>query len=413
MPECLPFYGWRYNPEKVDIKKVVAPPYDVVTEEEKKFYKDLSPYNIFHLELPEDLLTAKDNLNKWIKEGILIREKQPSLYFYEIEFNYQNNPYLRKGWILLVRLHRFEEGVILPHEKVYKKVTQERLNLLKTTCFQFSQVFGLYEDPELETLKPKEKVPLYSVKHNEEHHRFYKVNSEDEIQKILSFLKDKKIFIADGHHRYTTALEFKEEMEKIYGKDETKDYNYIVMYLCSLNDPNLLILPTHRVYCLNGIEDILEKLRTFLEFFEEPSCKNYVSTKDIFRSLDHKILFILREKPLLGKIKPEVLERIEGEDPVLSKVPLYNFLWILEKGLGITEEKLKEEGKVVFTSSSQEVFEMAKNNGLGVIFPSLSTESFKQVALNFKRMPHKATYFYPKILTGFVLHEVSGRSVKP
>lgn len=412
MPKCLPFCGWRYNPKNVEIKEVVAPPYDVVTEEEKRYYKNLSPYNIFHLELPEDINLVKNHVKTWIEKNILIKENGPCLYFYEIEFKHQKKTYIRKGWVLLVKLHRFEEGIILPHEKVYKKVTEERLKLLKTTSFQFSQVFGLYEDPDLNTLQPEKKSLLYEVAHNNEYHKFYKVDFQEEIKKVTSFLRDKKIYIADGHHRYTTALEFKEEMEKIYGKDENKDYNYIAMYLCAVDDPNLLILPTHRVYYLKDVNSLLEKFKSFFEFSKELNLNREILFQDIFSDPKREMIFTFKGKTFLGRIKPYILEKIKNEEPVLSELALYNFLWIAEKVLGITEELLREKGLVEFTADFQKIFEITKvKEGLGIIFPPISKESFKFVTLTKKRMPHKATFFYPKILTGFVLYEITGKSL--
>ncbi|MCD6489845.1 MAG: DUF1015 domain-containing protein, partial [Thermodesulfobacterium sp.] len=227
MPECLPFCAWRYNPEKVKIEKVVAPPYDIVSKEEIRKFKIKSPYNIFHLELPEDYKKAKDLLESWINSEILIKDKTPGIYFYELKFSYQNRNFIRKGFILLVKLSSFEEEKIFPHEQTYSKITDDRFKLLKTTHFQFSQVFALYEDPLLETLKAvdKNKKFLYRIQFGYEEHKIYKISDKKLIKNLLEVLKSKKFYIADGHHRYKTALRFKEYMESIYGKSSSKDYN--------------------------------------------------------------------------------------------------------------------------------------------------------------------------------------------
>jgi len=411
MPECLPFCGWRYNKEKVDIQKIVAPPYDVVNKKEKEEYKKKSPYNIFHLELPENYQKAKTLLSNWIKDKILIKDSEPALYLYELIFKYKNNILNRKGLILLVKLSPFDEGIILPHEKTFHKITQERLELLKITKFQFSQVFGLYEDPQLITLEIFKKNPqlLYEVNYDEEIHKFYKITDKKTIKSFLDTLKDKKIYIADGHHRYTTALKYKEYMNVLYGDDLKRDYHYIAMYITPMEDKNLLILPTHRVYYLENVKRFIsdiEKYATPLKEFKEI---NLEKIELYFTNLSTQWIIFYQNKLILYELKDKYYKKFININSVLSEIPLFNFLQILENILGIKEEEFAQEGKVKFLSKIEKLKDEVKKGALGVIFPALPPEVFKKIAREKKLMPHKCTYFYPKILTGFVLNEVSGK----
>lgn len=407
MPDCLPFYGWRYNPEKVKIEEVVAPPYDVVGEEEKAFYQKKSPYNIFHLELPETYQKAKHLLEEWIRSQILVKEPKPCLYFYELSFMREQKTLSRKGWILLVKLHHFEEGIVLPHEKVFPKVTDDRFELLKTTGFQFSQIFGLYEDPDLLTISYSPKNLLYEVTLDQQTHHLYQVSEVDIIKEVTDYLKHQKIYIADGHHRYTTALRYKEYMENKLGTTPPRDYHYIAMYVCPIEEPNLLMLPTHRIYRLPNPEDLIQALKNWAEKVYTTEPINF--SQNFFKIKERDFGICFKNKVMIFRIKQEVYERFQQKDPVLSKLTLYNFLSLMEQAFQIKEESLKEQNQVEFISEVREVFNHVKDQEIGVIFPELSPLILKEVALQGKRMPHKSTFFYPKILTGLVLNEVSGK----
>ena len=414
MPQILPFSAWRYNPDKISIEDVIAPPYDVVSEKEIKYFKEKSPYNIFHLELPESYERAKELLHSWIKEEILVKKDSPAIYLYELQFSYQGKTYLRKGFINLVKLSPFEEGKVLPHEKVYPKVTEDRFELFKTTGFQFSQIFALYEDPELylfEGLENKKEL-LYEVSFNKEKHSLFKITDKNIIKKISDFLKDKKIYIADGHHRYTTGLKYKEYMESLYGKDELKDYNYIAMYLCPIEDKNLLMLPTHRLYYLENFEEILRKLKNFASELKEIEIKKPFELENFFKNSSCEWIIVTQEKAYFFRLKPEVFEKIKEKEPVLSEITLYNFLQVFEDITEEKEEAFKEKGKVEFLSEAELVIDKAKKGAIGIIFPRLSPLVLKKAAQAQKRMPHKCTYFYPKILTGMVLNEISGKTLQ-
>lgn len=411
MPECLPFCAWRYNQKKVNIKKVIAPPYDVVSEEEIREFKNKSPYNIFHLELPDNYDKAKEILENWIKSQILVRDEIPGIYFYELEFLYQGKVSIRRGFILLVKLSSFEEGKILPHEKTYPKVTGDRFELLKITKFQFSQIFALYEDPFFETFKRvnENKELLYEVKFQKEKHRLYKISEKKIIKELLGFLKDKIFYIADGHHRYETALKFKEYMESVYGKDPNKDYNYTAMYICPIEDKNLLMFPIHRAYYLDKPEELLKKFYKFAELKKTLEMNKNFDLNHFFEKAYQEWAILFGGKIKIFCLKEEIFENFKKEDPLFSEIPLYNFLQIFEKILSIKEENLKEEGKVKFISDKKELIEEVKNGALGVAFPFISPEILKKVAQAKRLMPHKCTYFYPKILTGLILNEVSGK----
>ncbi len=410
MPNCRPFKGWLYNTKKILLNEVLAPPYDVVTSEEIKSYKEKSPYNIFHLELPETLEKGKELLESFIKEEIFFQNGSPALYYHEVLFNYEGESYLRKGLILAVRLHNFEEGIILPHEKIYPKVVEDRFQLLKTMGFQFSQIFGLYEDPDLYSLKILEEKGLFygEASLNGEVQRLFKIQDEAVIKEILKFLEGKKIYIADGHHRYLTALKYRDYLRDCKKNLKTDNYEYIVMYLCPFEDRNLLMLPTHRFYRFS-----LEELRQFnsrlpewvtlegrfsflnFKYFKE----KYEGRADVFSLWDGRELSIYA-------LKPERFEFLRRLFPELSSLPLFNFLQILKDILKVEEVELMGKKKVFYFSCQEKFLKKDFSSELAIFFPKVSSAVLKRIVSAGKLMPQKSTYFYPKILTGFVLYQV-------
>ncbi len=410
MPECLPFCGWLYNPEKVHFEDVLAPPYDVVSESERNFYKQKSLYNIFHLELPESPEKAKNLLHQFIEEKILIKNSIPTLYYYEISFSFENKNYQRGGFILLTKLHPFEEGVILPHEKIYPKVTEERLNLLKTTRCQFSQIFALYEDPDLETYKdlPKNLIYYFEVTHNGETHRLAKIQEKEIIKKILNFLKDKKFYIADGHHRYTTALQFKAFVENHPEKLSQIRHNYVSMYITPFEDKGLLMLPTHRVYQNKYYSLLCEHISNYCHLISEMPLSQWLEKKGCLNLPTPAFILYKADNLKIYAFKETFKNSIGDED--FSQLPLYYFLKLLEKTLNLSEEVLKERGEVKFFGREMEAIEEANKGGFAILFPKSPVELLKKIASKGKTMPHKATYFYPKILTGAVLYRLDDES---
>ncbi|MFN3920815.1 MAG: DUF1015 family protein [Caldimicrobium sp.] len=405
MPECHPFCGWLYNPEKVRFEEVFAPPYDIVSEEEIRYFKQKSPYNIFHLELPESPEKAQLILQNFIHQKILVKNSLPTLYYYEIEFPFEEKIHLRRGYILLTRLYPFEEGIILPHEKVYSKITEDRLNLFKATHCQFSQIFSLYEDPNLETFKdlPENLNFYFEVTFNQEIHRLAKIQDLNFIQKVLNYLSDKKFFIADGHHRYTTALKFKSLKEK-QCHNSTNKYHYISMYICPFEEKGLLMLPTHRVYNEKYYSPLISNLETYCDLIKEiPLSQWYLEKKQYDQTFSNFFLF-KKEKIKIFSFKEAFLKSERDAD--FLELPLFHFLRIIEEVLKIKEKDLKEAGEVEFFGSEKEAIDKAKKSGFAILFPRSPTKLLKKIALKGKTMPHKATFFYPKILTGAVIYKM-------
>ncbi|NPA48515.1 MAG: DUF1015 domain-containing protein [Thermodesulfobacteria bacterium] len=417
MVEIKPFHGWRYNPKRVRLEDVLAPPYDVVTPEEQKFYLEKSPYNVFHLELgatretdtsSENRYTrAKKYWDTWRREGILLREEKPAIYLYRLSFSWQGKELTRRGFISLVRLAPWKSRKILPHEKTFDRVTEDRLNLLRATRAQFSQIFCLYHDKTLESLQTLEShaEPLFTVKNKDETHELLRVTDPDAQERVQNLLAKGPLYIADGHHRYTTALRFMKEMEEKYGAEPPRCFHYMMMYLCPFEDPGLLVLPTHRLVSLPlKREDLFGKLQKFGTVERLPE----LPPREELKRLPPSEFLILHEGEVFRfSVSPEVLKKWEEENhPKIAHLPVAIFTKLLREALSLSETELKERGELLYTPWIDLIQEKARGNWWGFLLPPTPVLALEEVAQASLVMPHKSTYFHPKILTGTVFFEI-------
>ena len=441
MAEVIPFKGLRYNLDVVgDVSKVTTPPYDIISKEEQEYFYNLSPYNSIRLELPKELpgdneehnkyTRAGQTLQEWLDQKVLLREKQDSFYIYQQEFQIENKKtYTRTGIIGLVRLEEFSKGIILPHENTLSKPKADRLQLMRACNANFSQVFGLYDDTE-------QKIPTlikdYSTKHEPDIvledsvvgsiERIWIVDNVEFTQKISEVFQGKKIYIADGHHRYETALAYRDELK---GKNPNHTgeelYNYVMMTLVDMKDPGLVVLPTHRM--VNNIRDFdLDSLLKQLNknfIVEEYKVENYSTAKkhqtiqDILDKMGlHTFVLYSGERQSLYSLSLKSVEVMKEYHPnrhssyLNLDVSILHTL-ILNELLGIGEKELAEQKNLEYTHSITEgIDEVEKGNQQMTFFMSPTTvKQIQDVSLANEKMPQKSTYFYPKLITGLVFNK--------
>ncbi|HHD63022.1 MAG TPA: DUF1015 domain-containing protein [Desulfobulbaceae bacterium] len=270
MAVIAPFRGVRYNPEKIEnIEEVLTPPYDVINEEEGASFLKKNPYNMIQLDLRNTgqkaatdsgrYTDAHARFDRWQDDSVLIRDTNPAIYLYFIEYLHPSGKKLtRKGLVSLVGLAEFSEGIVKPHEETFAGVIQDRLELMDECGAQFSKVFSLYSDPEQEIMAlleaAREPESVVRAKDRDGNvHTLWRVSDPDALARVGELFADKSLYIADGHHRYTTALACRERAQ---AKDPNlavdSPFNFIMMYLCSCEDPGLSVLPTHRLLNLPG-----------------------------------------------------------------------------------------------------------------------------------------------------------------
>ncbi|MHC4914630.1 MAG: DUF1015 domain-containing protein [Planctomycetota bacterium] len=434
MAEISAFKGLRYNLEKVgDLSEVFAPPYDVIDAKMRDELISGGEYNIARITRspeaegePEEqrYSTAAKLLKSWREQGALELEKEPALYIYEQEFSVGEDSYSRLGLVCGLKLVDFGKGVH-PHEETLSGAKKDRRLLLEQTRTHLGQIFGLYPDEKGEVnailARVKQAEPPWETAHDGEGvvHRFWAVTDPAEVSALVKALADKDVFIADGHHRYETALKYSRE------HPELPAAACVMATLVALSDPGLVVLPTHRL--VHSLPDFdLERLESALaENFEVKS----MSFEGDDRGWHLKgLLGQMAERRAAGenafglyggggRISLVVLKNAEA---VKAAAPDHCEAWreldvavlhslILEKLLGIDREKLAAKTNLDYLKDTGEAIESAvKRIDAGeaqcvFIMNSTAVKEVAAVATAGEKMPQKSTFFHPKIFTGGVL----------
>ncbi len=412
------FKALRFTKNAGEIGEIVCPPYDIISEEEKKAYIAKNENNIIRLEAPEQTeagyLGAKAELEKRINGGVMKRDENEALYIYEEEFSVDGKSYSFRGVTAYVKLHEFSEGVILPHEHTLSKAKTDRLNLLKTTGCSFSQIYSLFTDEKgeiasyINELSATEPDIEFTDSDNVTH-RMWMVQKSDKTAALCEMFADKKLYIADGHHRYETALNYRRYLKEIGEVNENAEY--IMMFLVDMENDGLVVFPTHRV--IFGLDkfDSAELLRKASELFDIKQTNNvnallneeYEKGNTAFGYFDgaKTYLLTLKDKSVLDNLLGDMGEALRHLD-----VTVLHSL-ILESFLGIDKENLANQINLKYTRSEKEAIEEVEKgaNCCFILNPTRVSE-IAAVAKEGDTMPQKSTYFYPKLITGLVVNQV-------
>lgn len=431
MPDVQPFNAWRYDLGRVGaLSDVVAPPYDVIDAVLQKQLYDRHPANIIRLELNRDEPgdNAQQNrytragrlLKDWQRDGILRQDPHPALYVCHQTFKVEGREFTRRGVLGRVRLERFGEGSIFPHEETMPGPKADRLKLMHATGMNLSPIFGLYPDPEqeIQTLLDdavSRSLPIEAVDHLGVVSRLWPVSDLHRIAGIQRLLFPKPVFIADGHHRYETALKYLDE-QRAAGevRDLDSPANFVLMMLVGMSDPGLRILPTHRL--ISGLPEL---------------------TAAAVRGLliDHFDVTTVGQGPDAARAAWELVEadggqdllgfgtvadgvwqtaRFRSPDFIAELAPKHSPAW---RGLGVSilhvaalddliAGTLECDAVCKYVHLIGEVQESVARRAcqLAVLVPPATMQHVEQLAGSLEKMPPKSTYFYPKLLTGLVLN---------
>ncbi|WP_353683591.1 DUF1015 domain-containing protein [Thermodesulfovibrio sp. 3907-1M] len=404
MTVIKPFKGIVYNPEKICGDDVMCPPYDIISDELKDVLYNKSPYNIIRIDYGKNspginkYSLAKEYLDRWLREAILVQDTEPCFYGYEIQYSYKNKKKILRGIIGTVKLEELGRG-IYPHEQTYSKPKTDRLNLMKACMANTSLIFSIYRSKERITSQILENLqnPYIQAKDLDGNiHRLFKINDQSQIKKIVEEFNNKAIFIADGHHRYEVALEFKKLMSEIYPDIEDPPWNYVLMFLSNIEDDGYLILPTHRLLSTPlPVKQQLEKhnnLFHLVEFNKNDDIQEAIErmgSKNIGVYFKDNKFYILQYKGSSLEHLPEELRDLD--------------VTILEE---IILKEIFPQKEVCYDIDIEKGIKMVKEGKCDAIFILRATkvEEIERVALAGLRMPPKSTYFYPKLLTGMIIN---------
>lgn len=399
MAEIEPFRGIRYSKEAVgDFAKVIAPPYDVISPRQREELCARSPFNAVRIELPDGegnqrYQNAKEIYSKWLRDRILIRDDEPSIYPYYQDFEFEGQRYTRKGFIANLKVEDLDKKIVLPHEQTFRKHKEDRLALTIACSSNLSQIFCVYPDASGDIEEDVDKnigEPLVDVTFEEGiRNTLWKVSDPKIIERVKSRLADRSILIADGHHRYETSINFRNLKREETGENSGKmPWDYVMTYLSRGEGQGLIINPTHRMARKVG-DKLIDNLR---EDFE-------VERIALEHSLDlgpDQISVVTRDPGRTFRLTPKTKNEKDYEN--LAVIILHSRVF----------EALIEEDKagVRYSKFPEEVFENVHNGEFeaGFLLPKLKSEDIFKVVLDGTKMPHKTTYFYPKILSGLVFN---------
>jgi uncharacterized protein (DUF1015 family) len=435
MAEIFPFRGVRYNQGAVgDLAAVICPPYDVISGDFQKEIYQRSPYNFVRIEygqeLPQD--SASDNkyvraarwLHEWLENGILVTESKPAIYLHDQYFIFQGREMKRRGITVRVRLEEWAKMVVRPHEGTLSGPKSDRISLLGAIHANTSPVFSMYEDDNgviaatLQDAVSKTPPDAMVDWHDGERHELWAISDNQVINTVVGALKDKPLYIADGHHRYESALIYQRERRMLHPDDpEDAPYNFVMMTLVAFNDPGMLILPPHRLIRGRPASELValsEKLPLFFDIKSVPLDK-----PDVWREVDKELyaagklrlavfgldsrniwILTLRDFEVAGRLMPcfhtDIYKKLD--------VSIVDHI-ILKDMMGIPPD---DENGIAFNYDREDAVNKVEQNEFQMVFivKPVKPETIKSIADAGDRMPRKSTYFYPKLPSGLVINHL-------
>lgn len=440
MPHIQAFRGLRYNLAQVgSLGDVVAPPYDVIDGDFQQRLYDASPYNFVRLELTKEQPSDEDPaavyeraatlFRQWIRDGVLQHEPDPAVYVYHQVFDHCGRTFTRRGFLTRIQLERFGEGNIYPHEQTHAKAKDDRLRLTRACKANMSPIFGLYPDP-LNTAQNlleafvANKAALEAVDHLGVTHRLWPVSDPTLVGQVAALLDDKPTFVADGHHRFETACNYRDELAVAKGGSLPEDHpaQFVLAMLMSMDDPGLIVMPSHRLFSEVPELDASELSEKLTPVFEcelagqgpEAAAAVWQQIEEIedqgvfglFTAKDQRWTLVSATQATATAVRR--LAPSHSEDWCGLGVAMLHQL-IVDDLLGMSDHP---EPKYVHRVSEvvDALQEQASGNEyqLAALVMPASVDDIRRISLKGERMPAKSTYFFPKLLSGLVVNPLDG-----
>lgn len=443
MADVHPFRALRYDPQQVPLARVVTQPYDKITPVLQERYYEASPHNLVRIILGRReegdgvernvYSRAAAHFRDWRENGVLHQDSVPSLYAYSQRFSLpasarggQTTELERCGFIALGRIEDYSDGVVYRHEQTLTKPKADRLDLLRATRAHFGQIFMVYEDSgEVEPLLATSTAPDIEV--SDEYdvaHRVWQISDPATIDSVCTAMSDKKLIIADGHHRYETALNYRNERRAADSRSTSSSspgaspYEFVMMTFVNMNSPALVILPTHRV---------VHGLASFSEETFRASARTFFDVEEIDQTLDGtRATAILRESGRAGtsilaitanrafllhhpdpSASAEILGGLSIRQQGLDVVQLHKCL--LEKVLHLSEESIRNQENISYIRDAAEALAQVRNHSdaranVAFLMNPCRMAQVRDIAFADDVMPQKSTDFYPKLLSGLTIY---------
>jgi len=433
MVDIIPFNGLMYNQNKISkLDDVTSPPYDIISEDMQKRLYEKHPQNFVRLILgkqyPGDnednnrYTRAKKLYHKWIKESILINSNKPAIYPYNIEYKVNNQKKTMSGFFALLKLDP-EYKYVKAHERTLSKPKADRLDLMRACKTNFEPIQLLYIDNEDKIKKKidenKIKLIANTIGYDNFNHKLWEINDEKIISFIQNLLKDKILFIADGHHRYQTAINYANELKETGNSDETASFNYRMVVLVNIFDKGLSIFPTHRLIKKSDfdVDILLKKLSNYFQIKEKKVNLKVQNTKNIGKKIiedlktdqQHKFALYIKNKYYVLILNDEkIMDKFANEHSKTWRILDVSILHkiILEFIMGINQDNIEDHVK--YTRVDEEAINFVNEGKYNMSFLMNATKinELKAIAEAGEHMPQKSTYFLPKMLSGLIMYKM-------
>jgi uncharacterized protein (DUF1015 family) len=420
MAEILPVRAWRYNAElSKNIDELTSPLFDVVSEKQRKaLYQN--PYNSIHLSVPappDPGDRAAKLLNDWKKSGVIVQDHLPGIYVYYQYFKLPNSPkeLCRKGFIAHVKAYDWSENIILRHENTIPKAVNDRIEILEKTQLHVSPTHGLYTDPEFELEKYMDEAIKAPIFETEDYQGVRDVlgviHDASVITRFVDWMKGETIILADGHHRYEGSLHYRQKMLAANPHASGKEgFNYHLMYFTNTESDDLRILPTHRL--IKGLPEFDESgiIKALEEDFTIKPVEDSDTLNEIIAGKLWAFGLMFKENAYKLRLKPESLHKMTWHFPEsvkrLDLTVLHYF--IIEKVLGIPGKDQRKSENIAFDRSFSDCLKRVIKDEvqMAIITNEVSIEDVKTVCHSGYTMPQKSTYFYPKVICGFLFSSI-------
>jgi uncharacterized protein (DUF1015 family) len=431
MAEIIPFKALRYDPDQVKLEDVLTQPYDKITPEMQSKYYERSTHNLVRIILGKAGETDTDAFNvytraaeyfhDWRSGGIMKQDSDPGIYAYSQTFTVPGTRELqeRRGLIALGRIHDYDDGVVYRHEQTLSKPRVDRLNLLRATRAHFGQIFMLYNDSgsEIDALlktKIEEDPDTSLLDEYETLHRVWRIHDPALIHGVQQRMLDKRLLIADGHHRYETALAYRNERRTETGSsDPNAAHEFVMMTLIPMESRGLVILPTHRI--VHGLLDFDRErmLETAGQFFNidriDLRSETRSATTLLSQAGDKGTAFVAvtRQGPYLLRAKQDAIQNALREVPSLQRhldvVQLHRIM--LERVLGISEEAIRNQENIRYERDAFEAISWVRQGAnVAFLMNPAKIDQVRDIAFGGEVLPQKSTDFYPKLLSGLAIY---------
>ena len=420
MVDIRPFKAIRYTQKAGALENLITQPYDKIDSEQQKEYYWRSPYNYCRLILPMEenkYQMAQQRIEQWLKEGILAEEKEPAVFVSRQEFTLDNKKYERTGLIAALRLYEYSENRVFPHETTYKAPKADRLSMLRTVRKDLEPVFLIYSDPERKTIAFLQEVaktkPIIQVTDSlQVKHTVWRVTDPQKIKQLQADLSGKTMVITDGHHRYESALAYRDEMRSKGNWTADSAFNFHMSYMVPVQEEGLVVLPTHRLLKEFKLTDeVFQELKRLFDISEiDPTVKDL---EDFLKSHANEHAFCIydgskayglslkHDKDVYDFVKANVSKETKIFDVIILRDIVFKH--ILKTG------ELNMDENIIHIRWTKAALDKVNCGEASIAFlvNPISAQTVAEIAQQHELLPEKSTDFYPKMVSGLMMMDIS------